>query len=310
LYLVVVGRFEDYLKEDFEFQRLRPEFQAVPTELQARIRERIVQTGDTRLNALFVTERREKILGDLSDADADVLVKVNARHRNWEQLFRYFWVLPARQIAAAVRAMQQGQWQPEDPDHGALYGKLTGLVAKLADVPGRVGLALDANPVFQEWFARGQSPEFAGKSEADVRGSIKDDVNPAEQVAALAALRHRNKLTTDILDQAARSADWLVRLAARSLGGPVHEINDGGQEWFARLQPAFDAEKVWGLKPCLVSRDGLEALQEGLARLPDKSVAGGLPLVEAVTAHYTAHDIEVEVGAHVLISEDSFEIQG
>jgi hypothetical protein len=54
----------------------------------------------------------------------------------------------------------------------------------------------------------------------------------------------------------------------------------------------------------------LEALQEGLARLPDRRVAGGLNLLEAVVAHYTAHDIEIEVGARVVVSEDSFEIGG
>jgi len=310
LYLVLAGRFDDYLKEDFEFQRLRPEFQAVKPDLQARIRERIVQAGDTRMNALFVTEHREKVLGDLSDADADVLVKVNVRHQNWEQLFRYLWVLPARQIAAAVRAMRQGGWQPDDPDHAALYGKLAALVAKASDAPGQTGLALDANPVFQEWFARGRTGEFAAKPDAELPALVKKDVNPADQIAALAGLQRRGKLTPQVLDQAAQSDDWLVRLTARSFGGPSHAVNDGGKEWSARLQPAFDAEKVWGLKPCLVSRDGLETLQEGLARLPDKSVAGGLPLVEAVTAHYTAHDIEIEVGAHVLITEDSFEIQG
>ena len=50
-------------------------------------------------------------------------------------------------------------------------------------------------------------------------------------------------------------------------------------------------------------------LQEGLARLPDRRVAGGLLYLEAVVAHSMAHDFEVEVGAHVLIGEDSFEIE-
>ena len=101
-----------------------------------------------------------------------------------------------------------------------------------------------------------------------------------------------------------------MRLVAAALGGQAHPVNDGGKEWFTRLQTALDAESVWGLKPCHVTRDGLEALQEGLARLPDRRVAGGLNLLEAVVAHYTAHDIEIEVGARVVVSEDSFEIGG
>jgi hypothetical protein len=50
--------------------------------------------------------------------------------------------------------------------------------------------------------------------------------------------------------------------------------------------------------------------REHLARLPDPRAAGGLLLVEAICAHYTAHDIEVEEGACVLVAEDSFELEG
>jgi hypothetical protein len=32
--------------------------------------------------------------------------------------------------------------------------------------------------------------------------------------------------------------------------------------------------------------------------------------VEAICTHYTAHDIEVEEGARVVIEEDSFELEG
>lgn len=50
--------------------------------------------------------------------------------------------------------------------------------------------------------------------------------------------------------------------------------------------------------------------QAGLSRLQDRRVAGGLNLLEAVVTHYTAHHIEIEVGARVVVSEDAFEIAG
>ena len=90
-------------------------------------------------------------------------------------------------------------------------------------------------------------------------------------------------------------------------------MNDAGIEWFRRLnilRNIRDAESLWTAKPCEVTRDGLEALHEHLARLPDPRAAGGLLLVEAICTHYTGHDFEVEEGARVVLAEDSFELEG
>jgi hypothetical protein len=335
LYLALAGRFDDYLAADFEFQTLRAEFRAAPPELQARIREAIVRTGDTRMNPLFVAEKKQVLLAaDLSGHDADLLVKLNARNQNWDALFKFLWVLPARHIRDAVAAMAKAKWQPEDAERAALLHKLAGLVADGGEGPKTVTAPVLLNPVLQQWLARGEK-EWAREPEAKLREHLKDEVPPPDQIAALGALRAQGQLTPQVLDQAARSQQWLVRLAATALPPststphptpdtrpsapsapstpdtrPSTPVNDGGKEWFTRLQTALDAEAVWGLKPCHVPRDGLEALQEGLARLPDRRAAGGLTLIEAVVAHYTAHDIEIEVGARVVVSEDSFEVGG
>lgn len=309
LYLVLAGRFDEYLQADFEFQTLRAEFRAARPELQARIRDAIVRSGDVRMNPLFVMETRQALLADLSDHDAEVLVRVNARNQNWDELFRFLWVLPARHIASAVRDMAGAKWQPEDADRAALLGKLGALAkgSSEGDAPAAPMIAL--NPVLRLWFAGGGG-EAAGKPESELRLRLADGVPPPEQIAALAALRAQRKLSDAVLDQAARSPHWLVRLVAVALGGAVAPAGDGGAEWFKRLQAVVDSAAVWSLKPCQVTRDGLAALQEGLAGLGDSGAAVALRLIEAVVAHYTAHDIEVEVGARVLIGEDSFEIAG
>jgi hypothetical protein len=314
LYLALAGRFDEYLGADFEFQTLRAEFRAAAPELQGRIRESIVRSGDTRMNPLFVAEKKQGLLADLGDHDAELLVKLNARNQNWDVLFKFFWVLPARHIREAVAAMVKAGWEPEDVEHQSLFQKLAGLLPTCGVAPkagtGPVLLNhLLLNPLLLKWMARGET-EWGGEPEHQLRNRLKDAVPPPEQIAALGALRVQGKLSAETLDLAARSVHWLVRIVATALGGPFHPDGPGGQEWITRLQTAADLESIWGLKPCHVPREGLEALQEGLFRLSDRRVAGGLNLLEAVVAHYTAHDIEIEVGARVVVSEDSFEIGG
>ncbi len=310
MYLVLVGRMDDYLGADHEFQVLRPEFQAAPPDLQARLREAIVHSGNVRMNGLFVVPRREKTLGDLSEADADLLVRVNARNRNWDALFRFLWVLPARHIARAVQAMVAGRYQPQDPDRARLLKELSGRVAEIGGVPeGSVG-RLPLGPVLEGWLAGGEAPEQAGRSDEELRRALARPTCPADQVLALGGLLQRQSLQPADLEVAGSSPHWPVRFVAAALGGRVETLHEGASLWLGRVAPVYAADRVWGGKPCELTREGLEALQEGLEALPDRRAAGGLLLLEAVCAHYTAHDIELEVGAHVVLDEDAFEIDG
>jgi hypothetical protein len=319
LYLALAGRFDDYLAADFEFQTLRAEFRAAPPPLQARIRESIVRAGDTRMNPLFVGEKRRVVLADLSDQEADLLVSVNVRNQNFHELFKFLWVLPARHIRDSIAAMSKAGWRPEDGDREALFDQLAALVGTGGKTPKPAMAPALLNPVLQQWLARGDK-EWSWEPMEKLRERLKDKIPPPDQIAALGALRARGKLTAELLDLAGRSQHWLVRLTVAGLGGSAQPVNDGGkewieriqtasgQEWLARMQTALGAQSVWGLKPCHVTRGGLEALQDGLACLPDRRVAGGLNLIEAMAAHFTAHDIEIELGARALVGEDSFEI--
>ncbi len=314
LYLVLVGRIHDYLGADHDFRVLRPEFQAAPADLQARVREAIVHSGNVRMAGLFVAPRRETLLGDLSDADADMLVRVNARNRNWPVLFKSLWVLPARHIARAVTAMAQDRWRPQEPDKAALLARLTTLVAQIGRAPDPVDPGPILGPVLGGWLARGEALGGARGEEEGLeegcRRVLVEDAHPVRQIEALGALRSLDCLDSSALDTAGHSAHWTVRYVAAALGGRVRAVNAAGALWFQRLARVLAAEAVWGGKPCNLTRQGLEALQQGLAGLENRRAAGGLLLLEAVYAHYTAHDIEVEVGAHVVVGEDSFEIEG
>jgi hypothetical protein len=310
LYLAATGRFDEYLAEDYEFQTLRPEFLAAPATLKTRIREAVVKAGEVRMNGLFLAEKRA---AELTMADAEAFVRTNFRNHNWQALTDNLWWLPARQILAAVQAITAAKWQPDDADQAALLARLGKFAAPLATgVPEGFG-TLPLNPVYQKWLASGETGPLARKSAAKLRAMLSDKSAPPHQIAALGALRKQGQLDAATVAKAGLSEHWMVRWVAVHFGADLTkamQVNDAGIEWFRRLAILKDAEVLWTAKPCEVTRDGLEALREHLARLPDPRVAGGLLLVEAICTHYTAHDIEVEEGARVVIEEDSFELEG
>ena len=310
LYLAAMGRFDDYLAEDYEFQTLRPEFLAAPAALKARIREEVVKAGEVRMNGLFLAEKRAV---ELTVEDAEALVRANIRNHNWEALVGNMWWLPAQQILDAVQAIIAAKWKPDDADQAALLTRLEELAPLLAPgTPKGLG-TLPLNPVYQKWLASGETGPILHKSPAELTAMIKDETDPPDQIAALGALRKQGQLDAATVAKAGLSEHWMVRWVAVHFGADLTQamrVNDAGVEWFRRLSILNDAEVLWTAKPCEVTRDGLEALREHLARLPNPRAAGGLLLVEAICTHSTAHDIEVEEGARILVAEDSFELEG
>jgi hypothetical protein len=313
LYLAATGRFDEYLAEDYEFQTLRPEFLASPAALKARIREAVVKAGEVRMNGLFLAEKRA---AELTVADAEALVHINIRNQNWEALAGNLWWLPARQILDAVQAIIAAKWKPHDADQAALLARLVEITPLLAmGAPERPD-ALPLNPVYQKWLNSGETGPLSSKLPVELKAMIEDEVDPPDQIAALGALRKQGQLDVATVAKAGLSEHWMVRWVAVHFGADLTRamrVNDAGIEWFRRLtilRTDGDAEALWTAKPCEITRDGLEALSEHLARLPDPRAAGGLLLVEAICTHYTGHDFEVEEGARVLVAEDSFELEG
>jgi hypothetical protein len=314
LYLVATGRFDEYLAEDYEFQTLRPEFQAASAALKASIREAVVKAGEVRMNGLFLAEKRA---AELTVADAEALVHTNIRNHNWKALVENLWWLPARQALDAVQAIIAAKWKPDDADHAALLTRLGELAPLLAPiVPSDPG-TLPLNTIYQKWLISGETGPIFSKSPAELKVMLQDETDPADQIAALGALRKQGQLDAATVARAGLSEHWMVRWVAVHFGADLTkamQVNDAGIEWFRLLgklkDNVNDVEVLWTAKPCEVTRDGLEALREHIARLPDRRAAGGLILVEAICTHYSGHDIEVEEGVHVMIEEDSFELEG
>jgi len=309
IYLVATGRFDEYLAEDYEFQILRPEFLAASVGLKARIREAVVKAGEVRMNGLFLVEKRA---AELTLADAEALVQINIRNHNWEALAGNLWWLPARQIHDAVQAIIAAKWRPVEAEQAVLLRQLEDLATLLATAALERSGTLPLGPVYQKWLACGETGPFSKKTPSQLKSMLDDETDPPEQIAALGALRKHGQLDTATVAKAGHSGHWMVRWVAVHFGADLTkamQVNDAGIEWFRRLSILKSADVLWTAKPCEVTRDGLEALREHIARLPDRRAAGGLLLVEAICSHYTSNDIEIEDGAHVMVEEDSFELE-
>lgn len=309
LFLVLAGRFDEYLAEDFEFQTLRPEFRAAPKEVQARVREIIIRNGIIRMNKLFITQKRSTILAELSDEDANLLVGINVRNQNWDELFKYLSVLSDRHIAMAVRTMNNANWRPEDPENAILFDKLTLIVKEICDAHETTANWLKIGSTFKKWFMQAESKEMAAKTNTELRNILNSLKTPPEKITALAALVKKKALSNADMEIASGSPHWLLRLAAASVNGMLKKGNNHEIQWIGGLAPAFSKEMVWGGKPCNVTRESLEILQKGLAMISMKKDYGGLLLLEAIAAHNSAYDIEIEIGVRVIVGEDSFEIE-
>lgn len=301
LHLAATGRFEQYLAEDFEFQRLRAEFRAAPAPLQHRIRAAITRTGDPRMAGLFAAGCHTRTREAITAEDAELLTHICERNRQWPELFQWLRWFPGAQLGPAVKALAASGWQPAEEADAALFAKLTTIAGELGvNVNATVLLAGD-NPVLRRWLSSGPngSPEL-------LRARLTEGTPPPEQIAALGALHKAGVLTVDDLARAISSPHWLVRLAALALGAPAN--SEEPVHW---VRVAFDARAAQALKPWQVrSLEDVAALQNGLKRLSDRRAAGPLLFIEAIRAHEIAGDFSIEEGVRVTLSDDAFSIEG
>jgi len=310
LYLALQGRLDDCRALDPGLGTLRSRFRSAPAALQARIRQALTRTAGPEAERLLVEGGRQTVLGELTLREANLLVRLAASRGNWEVLFRCLWVLPAGALARAVRAMRDEGWSPREPERADLLAHLAALVEETGPVPESDEACPAPGPLLQGWWARGEAWERSGAPQEDWRRCLDEAADPADHVAALAALRQRGSLDHGTLRQAGRSPHWPVRLVAAALGGQVDPQDPGGRLWLERLAPLVSVEALWAGRPCDLVRGGLEALQEGLAGLSDRRAAGGLLLVEAVYTHYAGRQPEIDSGLVVVVQEETLTVKG
>lgn len=146
-----------------------------------------MRAGDARMNPLFVAEEKQALLADLSEQDEETLVQINIRNRNWEAIFKFLWMLPARQCLAAVNAMREAGWQPEDPDRAALWTRLVELTTMLQAPPST---ARSADACVRASQGPGAQRKKAKRADGGVDAPPPDPPSPVRERSPRAGAGH------------------------------------------------------------------------------------------------------------------------
>lgn len=320
LLFLLAGQTERYLDLDFEFQHLRAEYQAAAEGLKQRIGEVVRTSGDVRLVGLFREVRRRKLARDLSIREAEIVIEVHARNRQWPEIFGLLFHIPLHSVIIALDALAASGWRPETELEAALLDELLAVrqgTGQLPAAPPPPEVAL--GPVMQAWVEEGRSPAWTGKAEDKLRGTFIQDP-PPEAIRALAALTVSGKTTAVDVESARTHRHWPVRLACLALCEMAPQFafseqpigGEGGGMWIDRLAPALLDAATYQRRAVNLNPTQLEALQSVVNKPgnPGDSRLICGQLLEVMARHHLRHTILVDEGLTVEISETAIEIEG
>ncbi len=262
LYFVITGQIEKYLELDFEFQYLRPEYQAACDAIQLRVRSAIQQSNDHRLMGLFGEVRKKFVAKDLTLHEAQLMLDIYARNKQPEEIFALLFFAPLPVIVNAIDALSKAKWQPHDDDRTILMENLVKTRKTLGNKPETFpDPEVVLGPVFQKWIEIGRK-QYVLKTEVQLREYINSGT-PPEAVSALSALVAKNKLQPADHDIFKKHPHWLVRMAYMALctvGVEEKEISkEGGVYWIEKIHSILSYE-LMQVKPVNLTPDDLNQL--------------------------------------------------
>jgi hypothetical protein len=271
LFFVITGQVEKYLELDFEFQYLRPEYQAAPENIQQRVRTAIQQSNDNRLMGLFGEVRKKFVAKELTEHEAELMLDVYARNRQMEEIFALLFFSPVSLVVKAIDVLTSSGWQPADDDRRDLMNSLIAARKTLSEkpeLPPEPEVAL--GPVFQKWIETGRK-EYISKTEQQLSDILKTGT-PPEAVAALAALAANNLLQPSDHEALVKHPHWLVRMAYIALGSIKPETIfadntvsvEGGEHWIKSMTPYLLSKTFFQLKPVSLTPDRLQQLSTAI----------------------------------------------
>lgn len=314
---VLLHQFEEYLALDFEFQNLKPEYQAADEKLKERIRNAIQKSGDSRLLGLFSAARRTKLAADLTGQEASILIDVHKRNRQWEEIFKLLYFLSPDMLLKAIKVLMESGWKPAGEQENELLKEATSIAES---VPEKTVHPVDKKYVigktFYAWLEKGSSKEWQAKPETELLNLLGKGT-PPEAVTAFAALSGKRKLTDAEIEGISNHPHWMVRLAGISL------VATQPEQYFD-YKPSVSGAELWveplgtglmeptGLRAVRFTPDSLTKLQNTMTKL-QQNKSEKLPLarlMETLARYNLRHAVEIDAKMTVSIDETAIEIEG
>jgi hypothetical protein len=267
LFYVITGQIEQYFDLDFEFEHLRAEYYAAPEELQQRVRSVIQQSSDKRLMGLFGELRKKFVAKELSTHEAELMLDVYSRNKQWEEIFALLFFAPLVVLPKALAVLVKSEWEPADDEAKALWEALMKHFKTMGEhpnTPTEPEVAL--GPVFSKWFEQGRN-EFINKPEAQLRQLLKEAA-PPEAIPALAAVISKKLLNEQDKQVLEKHPHWMLRMAYIALGQQSTDVVLHGQsvalsgpgEFWLKHSPALLGQAFLQLRAAALSPEHLQQL--------------------------------------------------
>ena len=264
LLLFVTNQLDEYFKEDYEFQQLRPAYDGADDAVKRHVLA-VVRGGDRRCAAFFST--KSKSLLESSDQEIRLALDNFLQHENHPELFQACLQLPLKYGVRILESLSKTDWQPDDPQLASLYKELVREVAGTKLPPPREPNA--ESTLFERWLVEGQA--LAGQPQSKLQGMLGGD-SPIEGVKAVGALAAKGSVSDEAKNAIATSKHWLVRLAGRATGTSIDLTRDNANDDNLWICDLVTGEDVLEFSPARAKPDDLERLNQA----PREAFAGRL----------------------------------
>jgi hypothetical protein len=312
LFYVITGQTEEYFDLDFEFEHLRAEYMAAPEPVQQRIRTAIQQSGDHRLMGMFGEVRRRFVAKDLTGHEAELMLDVYARNRQWEEIFALLFFSPLSLIPQAIDKLLASGWEPADEEQKTLWKDLKNERKTMGSNPKKpADPEVSLGPVFAKWIERGRK-DFVSKPETELKELLQNG-NPPDAVAALAAVVSKNLISDADQQFIKKHPHWPVRMAYIALApGNAGVIlseqavdMSGGGEYWLKYSPALLGQHFMQLRAAGFNPEHLQLLNASVSKAGKKEIlAKSWAMLLAMLTAYTLRNT-IAIGAYEKRIEDT-----
>lgn len=264
LLLFVTEQLDEYFQADYEFQELRPAYDAADEVVQRHVLA-IIRGGDRRCAAFFST--RSKSLLESSDHEIQLALDNFLHHKEYSELFQACLQLPLKYGVRILENLSSTDWQPDDPQLASLFKELVREVGDVKLPPPREPSA--ESSLFERWLVEGRA--MAGQSLSQLQGLLNGD-SPIEGVKAVGALAAKGTISNEGKNTITGSKHWMVRLAGHATGVSIDITRDKADDdnlWIRDLASREDVLEFW---PARAKPEDLERLNQS----PREAFAGRL----------------------------------